>query len=62
MLAFYAVLFFAGGNDVIAAQFDLSVNLITNVFRVSLFVVPVVVGILHLPLVQGASGTEPDRG
>ena len=31
VLAFYVVLFFAGGNDVIAARFDLSVNAVTYV-------------------------------
>jgi ubiquinol-cytochrome c reductase cytochrome b subunit len=42
VLAFYVVLFFAGGNDVLAARFDLSVNAVTYVFRVLLFVLPVV--------------------
>jgi ubiquinol-cytochrome c reductase cytochrome b subunit len=42
VLAFYVVLFFAGGNDVIAARFDLSVNAVTYVFRVLVFVLPVV--------------------
>jgi ubiquinol-cytochrome c reductase cytochrome b subunit len=42
VLAFYVVLFLAGGNDVIAARFDLSVNAVTYVFRALLFVLPVV--------------------
>ena len=42
VLAFYVVLFLAGGNDVIAARFDLSVNAVTYVFRVLVFVLPVV--------------------
>jgi ubiquinol-cytochrome c reductase cytochrome b subunit len=46
VLAFYVVLFFAGGNDVIAARFDLSVNAVTYVFRVLVFVLPVISGIV----------------
>ena len=46
VLAFYLVLFLAGGNDVIAARFDLSVNAVTYVFRVLLFVLPVVSAIV----------------
>ena len=56
---FYIVLFFAGGNDVIAAQFDLSVNSVTYVFRALLFVLPVVSRLRHLPAVQGAVGARP---
>ncbi len=40
VLTFYVVLFVAGGNDVIAAQFDLSVNAVTYTFRVLVFVLP----------------------
>jgi ubiquinol-cytochrome c reductase cytochrome b subunit len=46
VLAFYVVLFFAGGNDVIAARFDLSVNAVTYAFRVLVFVLPVVSGVV----------------
>ena len=64
-MAFYVVLFFAGGNDVIAAHFDLSVNSVTYVFRVLLFVLPVVVGLRHLPALQGArrraTAREPEQ-
>ncbi len=42
VLMFYGVLFLAGGNDVIAARFDLSVNAVTYVFRALIFVVPLV--------------------
>ena len=39
-ITFYVVLFFAGGNDLIATHFHLSINDITNTFQVLLFVVP----------------------
>jgi ubiquinol-cytochrome c reductase cytochrome b subunit len=39
-LTFYVVLFAAGGNDVLAARFDISVNLITWVFRIFLVALP----------------------
>jgi ubiquinol-cytochrome c reductase cytochrome b subunit len=43
-LTFYGVLFMAGGNDVLASLFHLSVNAVTWVFRVGLFVLPPLVG------------------
>ena len=61
VMAFYVVLFFAGGNDVIAAHFDLSVNSVTYVFRVLLFVLPVVSRLRHVPTLQGARGARPAR-
>ena len=42
-LTFYIVLFISAGNDLIAANFHLSINLITRTFRVLVFVLPVVV-------------------
>jgi ubiquinol-cytochrome c reductase cytochrome b subunit len=39
-LTFYLVLFIAGGNDVLAAHFDVSVNAITYTLRVLVFVLP----------------------
>jgi ubiquinol-cytochrome c reductase cytochrome b subunit len=46
VLAFYLVLFLAGGNDVIAAHFSLSVNAVTYVFRALLFVLPAAAGLV----------------
>jgi ubiquinol-cytochrome c reductase cytochrome b subunit len=40
-IVFYAVLLLAGGNDVLAFVFGLSLNLLTWIFRVSLVVAPV---------------------
>jgi ubiquinol-cytochrome c reductase cytochrome b subunit len=39
-LAFFIVLTLAGGNDVLALTFDIGVEAITNVLRISIFVVP----------------------
>ncbi|WP_077801423.1 cytochrome bc complex cytochrome b subunit [Streptomyces sp. JHA26] len=39
-IVFYAVLLAAGGNDIIAYTFDVSLNLLTWVFRISLVVLP----------------------
>jgi len=38
----YAVLLMAGGNDVIATEFRIDVNLLTWIFRASLFIAPAV--------------------
>ena len=45
-LAFYTVLFIAGGSDVLATEFGLSVNQLIWSIRVSLFVVPLVAGVI----------------
>ena len=43
LISFYGLLWAAGGNDVVATSFDLSVNQITYFTRIAVFVVPVVV-------------------
>ncbi|EST38715.1 hypothetical protein N566_06040 [Streptomycetaceae bacterium MP113-05] len=45
-IVFYAVLLLAGGNDVLALEFDVSLNLLTWVFRVSLVAAPVLAHLL----------------
>ncbi len=42
-IAFYVILMIAGGNDVIASVFHLSINTISRVLQVALFVVPPIV-------------------
>jgi ubiquinol-cytochrome c reductase cytochrome b subunit len=42
-LGFYTLLFFAGANDILAVQFRVAPEAITNTFRVLLFVLPVIV-------------------
>ena len=61
VLTFYAVLFVAGGNDVIAAQFDLSVNAVTYAFRVLVFVLPVAAYVVTARLCHElAADDEPE--
>ncbi|OIK00999.1 cytochrome b [Streptomyces colonosanans] len=45
-IVFYAVLLLAGGNDVIAYLFDVSVNVLTWVFRVAVIVGPIMAYLL----------------
>jgi ubiquinol-cytochrome c reductase cytochrome b subunit len=61
VLAFYVVLFLAGGNDVIAAHFDLSVNSVTYAFRTLLFVLPVVAGVITYRLCKELSARDHSR-
>ncbi|MFN2506901.1 MAG: cytochrome bc complex cytochrome b subunit, partial [Acidimicrobiales bacterium] len=41
-LAFYGILFVAGGNDVLASLFEIAPETITNIFRVMVIALPVV--------------------
>ena len=61
VLAFYFVLFLAGGNDVIAAHFDLSVNAVTYVFRALLFVLPVVAALVTYRLCKELTARDRHR-
>jgi ubiquinol-cytochrome c reductase cytochrome b subunit len=61
-LAFYTVLFVAGGNDVLAAQFEVSVNLITNILRVALFALPAVAGYVTYRLCKELAARGPAAG
>src|SRR6185295_14740624 len=61
VLAFYVVLFLAGGNDVIAAHFDLSVNAVTYAFRTLLLVLPVVSGVITYRLCKELSARDQSR-
>ena len=61
-LAFFMVLFIAGGNDVIASRFDVSVNVITYVLRVAAFVLPVVSGLLTYRLCKELQARDPGPG
>lgn len=42
LMTFYAVLWMAGGNDIIAITFDMSINQITYAFRFLVFVGPII--------------------
>jgi ubiquinol-cytochrome c reductase cytochrome b subunit len=54
-LGFYAVCFFAGSADVVAARFDLSVNALLITMRVLVFVVPVVTAVVTYRLCKELS-------
>jgi ubiquinol-cytochrome c reductase cytochrome b subunit len=43
---FFVLLTLAGGNDVLAIMFNLSVNQITNVMRIAVFLVPALGGLI----------------
>ncbi len=60
VLTFYAVLFVAGGNDVIAAHFDLSVNAVTYALRALLFVLPLVAAVVTYRLCKELVRREND--
>ena len=61
VLAFYGVLFLAGGNDVSAAHFKLSVNSVTYAFRTLLFVLPVVSGVITYRLCKELAARDRSR-
>jgi ubiquinol-cytochrome c reductase cytochrome b subunit len=61
-LAFFLALFIAGGNDVLASRFDVSVNVITDILRVAVFVLPVVSGLLTYLLCQELRARAPIAG
>jgi len=61
-LTLVAIFFFAGGNDIIASQFNLSINGVTWAFRVLLIVAPPVVGLLTYRICKEltARGVPPE--
>jgi ubiquinol-cytochrome c reductase cytochrome b subunit len=61
VLAFYFILFLAGGNDVIAAHFDLSVNEVTYVFRALLFVFPAIAAVVTYRLCKELTARDRHR-
>ena len=63
-LTFYGVLFVAGGNDILASLFGVSVNAVTAVLRGALFVLPPLTGFVTHRLCRelGASGARPLGG
>jgi ubiquinol-cytochrome c reductase cytochrome b subunit len=46
LMTWYAILWAAGGNDILAVRFHMSINQITYIFRVLVFVAPVVAFII----------------
>jgi ubiquinol-cytochrome c reductase cytochrome b subunit len=60
-LAFYGILFLAGGNDALAALVQIAPETITNIFRVGVFVVPFAVFLVTRAICHSlaASGIRP---
>jgi len=63
-LTFYAVLFLAGGNDVLASLLKIAPETITNIFRVLLIAGPVAVFLITRGICRslGRSGAHPTEG
>lgn len=57
-LSFYAVLFIAGSNDIIAGYLNVSVFTVTGVLRALLFVIPGVVGVVVFRLMRVLRDSE----
>ncbi|MEU3979217.1 cytochrome bc complex cytochrome b subunit [Streptomyces sp. NPDC026672] len=60
-VTFYAVLLLAGGNDVVAATFRISLNSLTWVLRVALVVAPVIAYLITRRLCRALLDTERER-
>jgi ubiquinol-cytochrome c reductase cytochrome b subunit len=61
MMALFIVLLFAGGNDIIAEKFSLSINTLTWVFRIGFFVVPPIVFLITKRICLGLQRRDRDR-
>ena len=60
-LSFYAVLFFAASNDLLAKWLKIRVTTITHFFQVAVFLVPVVVGLVTHRLLQALARSGAPR-
>jgi ubiquinol-cytochrome c reductase cytochrome b subunit len=57
----YALLMIGGGNDLVATQFDVSLNSVTNVLRVLVFVGPVIAFLVTKRICIGLQRSDRDR-
>jgi ubiquinol-cytochrome c reductase cytochrome b subunit len=60
-LAFYAMLFFAASNDLLAKWLKIRVTVVTGIFRVAVFVVPALVGFVTHRLLRGLARSGAPR-
>ncbi|MGW3660007.1 cytochrome bc1 complex cytochrome b subunit [Streptomyces sp. NPDC005151] len=60
-VALYLVLFFGGANDILAARFDLSLNSITWVVRIGVFLVPVLTYVITRRICLGLQRRDRDK-
>ncbi|HEX5089192.1 MAG TPA: ubiquinol-cytochrome c reductase cytochrome b subunit [Nocardioides sp.] len=61
LIAAYGLLWMAGGNDILATRFHLSLNGITETMRVAIFVVPVLVFVVTRRWCIGLQRADNDR-
>jgi ubiquinol-cytochrome c reductase cytochrome b subunit len=57
----YALLMIGGGNDLVATQFDVSLNSVTRVLRVAVFVGPVIAFLVAKRICIGLQRSDRDR-
>src|SRR3954463_8757747 len=60
MMSMFVVLLFAGGNDIIAEKFSMSINTLTWIFRVGFFVVPPIVFVITKRICLGLQRRDRD--
>jgi ubiquinol-cytochrome c reductase cytochrome b subunit len=60
MMSMFIVLLFAGGNDIIATRFDLSINTLTWFFRGAFFILPPIVFIITKRICLGLQRRDRD--
>jgi ubiquinol-cytochrome c reductase cytochrome b subunit len=60
MMSLYIILFLGGGNDIIADKFDLSINTLTRLFQIAVFVVPPLVFIITKRICFGLQRRDHD--
>ncbi|HET6938685.1 MAG TPA: ubiquinol-cytochrome c reductase cytochrome b subunit, partial [Nocardioides sp.] len=61
LIAAYGLLWMAGGNDILATRFHLSLNGITETIRIAIFVVPVLVFVVTRRWCLGLQRADNDR-
>jgi quinol---cytochrome-c reductase cytochrome b subunit len=60
-MTWYAMLWIGGGNDLVATQFHVSLNAVTYVLRVSVFVMPIIAFLLTKRICIGLQRSDRDR-
>lgn len=60
-ITFYGVAWAAGGNDIIATQFHLSINALTHIFRVGIFLFPVIAFIITRRICIGLQRADQNK-
>ncbi len=60
-IVFYVVLHFAASNDLLAKQLNVPVDLVTNAYRIALFVLPPIGGYIAYRLMQALALSRAER-